>query len=269
MKTYRTALLLGYGRSGQAAERLLQAEGTGTFVLTRESSGDVDVADVLRDRRFDVCIVSPGFGLEHPWLRAVRDAGIPLLAELELGWSRHNGRTVAVTGSNGKSTAVKWLCDTLRQAGHTAEIGGNYGTPACETVLEHPDMEWLVLEVSSFQLETVADFRADAAIVLNVLPNHLDRHENMDHYRRTKARIFGSSSFAGDAGRVPVELLDFFRQAAGPDRNWTTFGSTPDADFRYERGRVLRGAEAVLDLSGTVFDSPVIGSCVEAAVLQL
>jgi UDP-N-acetylmuramoylalanine--D-glutamate ligase len=266
MKTYRTALLLGYGRSGQAAERMLHAEGTDTFVLTRESSDDAAVAQVLHHRRFDVCIVSPGFGLEHPWLCAVRAAGIPILPELELGWSRHKGRTVAVTGSNGKSTAVKWLCETLRQAKHTAEIGGNYGIPACEVVFDHPDMEWLVLEVSSFQLETVVDFRADTAIVLNILPNHLDRHGTMEIYRRTKARIFGSSSIAGDAGLVPVELLHFFRQEAGANRNWVTFGPSPDADFRYDQGLILHGAKPVLDLSGTVFDSPIIGSCTGAAI---
>ncbi|HSR87681.1 MAG TPA: UDP-N-acetylmuramoyl-L-alanine--D-glutamate ligase [Pontiella sp.] len=266
MKTCRTALILGYGRSGQAAERMLQAEGTETFVLTRESSGDAAVADVLRHRRFDVCIVSPGFGLSHPWLRAVRDAGIPLLAELELGWSRHKGRTAAVTGSNGKSTAVKWLCETLRQAGYETAIGGNYGVPACEVVMEHPDLDWLVLEVSSFQLETVIDFRADAAIVLNVFPNHLDRHENMEVYRRTKARIFGSLSEAGDACMVPVELLDLFRRDVGTDRNWVTFGKTPDADFHYDGGAVVHDAETILDLSGTVFDNPIIGGCTGAAI---
>ena len=266
MKTYQTALLLGYGRSGKAAERMLQAEGTETLVLTRESSDDAEVAQVLRHRRFEVCIVSPGFGLEHPWLRAVRAAGIPLLPELELGWSRHKGRTVAVTGSNGKSTAVKWLCETLRQAGHTAEMGGNYGIPACEVVLDHPAMEWLVLEVSSFQLETVVDFRADVAMVLNVFPNHLDRHGSMEVYRRTKARIFGSSSVAGDASLVPFELLHRFRQDAGGDRNWVTFGKSPDADFHYDRCKVWHGTNPVLDLSGTAFDSPIIGSCTGAAI---
>jgi UDP-N-acetylmuramoylalanine--D-glutamate ligase len=266
MKTYQTALILGYGRSGKAAERMLQAEGTETIVLTRESSGDAELARALEKHRFDVCIVSPGFAWKHPWLYTVRDADIPLLAELELGWSRHSGRTVAVTGSNGKSTAVKWLCETLKQAGHTAEIGGNYGIPACEVVLEHPDLEWLVLEVSSFQLETAADFRADVAIVLNLFPNHLDRHGSMDVYRRTKARIFGSSSLAGDASLVPVELLDRFRQAVEGDRNWITFGPSPDADFRYDRGKVLHGAEAVLNLSGTEFDSPIIGGCTGAAM---
>jgi UDP-N-acetylmuramoylalanine--D-glutamate ligase len=204
--------------------------------------------------------------MDHPWLRAVRDAGIPLLSALELGWSRFKGRTVAVTGSNGKSTAVKWLCETLRVAGYKAEIGGNYGIPACEVVLNHPDMEWLVLEVSSFQLETVVDFRADVAMVLNVFPNHLDRHGSMEVYRRTKARIFGSSSLAGDASLVPYELLHLFRQDVEAERNWVTFGTSPEADFCYDRGKVLHETQPILDLCGTGFESPIIGSCTGAAI---
>ena len=161
MEKYRTALILGYGRSGRAAERLLHAEGAETVVFTQEDTDETAVFETLEARDFDICIVSPGFGLSNPWIRAVCEAEIPLLSEVELGWSRHRGKTVAVTGSNGKSTAVKWICEMLQLAGQKAEIGGNYGIPACEAVLENPDLDWLVLEVSSFQLETVQDFRAE------------------------------------------------------------------------------------------------------------
>ena len=265
MTQYRSALILGYGRSGRAAERMLQSEGCKTIVLTRETAGDAEVEKALAEFTFDVCIVSPGFSLSHPWVCAVRDAGIPLLPELELGWSRHDGRTIAVTGSNGKSTAVKWICDALQLAGNKAAIGGNYGIPACETVLEHPDLEWLVLEVSSFQLETVEHFRADIGIVLNVQPNHLDRHQTMDTYFSTKARIFGSSSF-GDACLIPFDLLASFQSGVPDVGKWVTFGPSPDADYCFESGRVYRGSEPLLDLTGTPFDSPVLGGCTGAAV---
>ncbi|MEN8254174.1 MAG: UDP-N-acetylmuramoyl-L-alanine--D-glutamate ligase [Verrucomicrobiota bacterium] len=310
MEKYRTALILGYGRSGRAAERLLRAEGCETVVLSQETADDAEVSHTLEERDFDICIVSPGFSLSHPWICAVREAGVPLLSELELGWSRHRGKTVAVTGSNGKSTAVKWICEMLQLAGQKAAIGGNYGIPACETVAGNPDLDWLVLEVSSFQLETVQNFRAEVAVVLNVLPNHLDRHENMDLYRRTKARIFGSSlgltanpktgvvrasipmehanavaghsekdvlpqtgstchtrpDFAqGDACLVPVDLLEPFKADVEGERRWITFGGTPDAGYFFENGRVFEGSEPVLDLSDTLFDSPVLGGCTGAA----
>jgi len=110
------------------------------------------------------------------------------------------------------------------------------------------------------------DFRADLALVLNVFPNHLDRHGSMEAYRRTKARIFGSSSVAGDASLIPFESLDRFRQAVEGERNWVTFGTSPEADFYFQEGKVLHDKKPVMDLSGTVFDSPIIGSCTGAAI---
>lgn len=265
MKRYATALILGYGRSGRAAERLLRGEGCETVALMGDTADDAALSRLLLERPFDVCIVSPGFALSHPWICLIGEAGIPLLSELELGWSRHSGRTVAVTGSNGKSTAVKWIAEMLQLAEFDAVIGGNYGIPACEAVLEHPDAEWLVLEVSSFQLETVQAFRAEVAVLLNLLPNHLDRHETMEVYRRTKARIFGASPSSEDTCLVPVELADTLRREVAGDRRWITFGGSPRADYTFENGLVFHASEPVLDLRGTLFDSPVLGRCTGTA----
>ena len=270
MNKYQTALVLGCGRSGKAAERLLRAEGTEVSMVAEETAGLPEVVQLLGGQPFDICIVSPGFALSHPWICAVRDAGVPLLSELELGWSRHRGKTVALTGSNGKSTAVKWICEMLQLSGQRAEIGGNYGVPVCEVVLENPDLDWLVLEVSSFQLETVQDFYAEVAVLLNILPNHLDRHETMEIYRRTKARIFGSSLLTGDACLAPVDWVDRIKEdLAGSKSNWVTFGPVETADFSYEKGRISHNGGVVADLSGTLFDSPMIGGCTGAAVIAV
>ena len=267
MEKYSTALVLGYGRSGRAAERLLIAEGTTVIVLTEEISGMPEVYAVLEENVFDICIVSPGFSFSHPWILAVRERDIPLLSEVELGWSRFGGKTIAVTGSNGKSTAVKWIYEMLQHANVTAAIGGNYGIPACEVVIDHANLEWLVLEVSSFQLETVQNFHVEIAVLLNVLPNHLDRHETMEIYRRTKMRIFGSSSFSGGVCLVPVELLEKVKEGMGStERDWISFGADPKADFFFRDGQVFKGSDPVLDLTGTRFDSPVLGACTGAAV---
>ncbi len=264
MEKYRSALILGYGRSGRAAEQMLQAEGCRTEVVSQETASDEEVVRMLSAQSFDVCIVSPGFGLTHSWVVAVRQANIPLLSELELGWSRHSGKTVAITGSNGKSTAVKLIHESLLLARKTAAIGGNYGIPACEVVLRNPDIDWLVLEVSSFQLETGHQFRADVAVILNVLPNHLDRHESMECYRRTKARIF-KESLPADVCIVPHDLLEIVKNDIGNSRNWLTFGASAGADYRFSKGKVFCGAESVMDLSKTLFDSPIIGGCTGAA----
>ncbi|MBN2684708.1 MAG: UDP-N-acetylmuramoyl-L-alanine--D-glutamate ligase [Pontiellaceae bacterium] len=266
MNEYRNALILGYGRSGQAADRLLRSEGCSTMVVAKEHTDDAALAELLKNQSFDVSIVSPGFSLDHPWVCAVRDAGVPLLSELELGWSRHRGKTVAVTGSNGKSTAVKWICECLCAAGLRAEIGGNYGVPACEVVLDHPDLEWLVLEVSSFQLETVNSFQPDIAVVLNVLPNHLDRHGTMESYWQTKACIFGQSPRSDAVCMVPHDWLERFRTAVGDGGTWVSFGASDAADYSFHEGRIMFKGSPVVDLSGTPFDNPVLGSCTGAAV---
>ena len=232
-------------------------------MLAEETGTLDDLFRTLESQPFEVCIASPGFALSHPWMEAVRSAGVPLLSELELGWSRHPGRTVAVTGSNGKSTAVKWIRDMLRLAGRRAEIGGNYGIPACEVVMENPGLDWLVLEVSSFQLETVRDFQPEVAVLLNVLPNHLDRHGSMDAYRRIKERIFGSAP--GGACIVPFDLVPELEA----ERGWITFGASPEADYFFKNGQIFQGLDAVADLSGTLFDSPILGSCTGAAGLAV
>ena len=254
----RTALVLGYGRSGRAAECLLREEGCAVTVLAEETADLSELFQALEATTFDVCIVSPGFALSHPWMEAVRAAGVPFLSELELGWSRHQGRTVAVTGSNGKSTAVKWIYDMLRLAGQRVAIGGNYGIPACEIVQKTSDLDWLVLEVSSFQLETVRDFQAEVAVLLNVLPNHLDRHGSMTEYRRIKERIFGKTQ---DSTCVaPFDLIPKLEVSC----NWISFGANPEATYSFKNGCIFQGLEKVADLSRTLFDSPILGRCTGA-----
>lgn len=266
MKVFSHALILGCGRSGQAADQLLRAEGCATRVVAEDRCSTPELEVFLEKERFDICIVSPGFGIEHPWVCAVRERGVPLLSELELGWSRHRGKTVALTGSNGKSTAVKWICESFCAAGLRAEIGGNYGVPACEVVQKHPDLEWLVLEVSSFQLETVQRFQPDIAVLLNLLPNHLDRHGSMEVYERTKARVFGADAHAQTVCVVPVERGDTLKSYAPEAQQWISFGEWATADYRFYEGQIWHDGVAVMRLQDTLFDNPVLGPCTGAAV---
>lgn len=281
MENYSNVLILGAGRSGLAAERLLQSEGARTTMLSEQT---VDLPDVERmlaeaesdrrgqDRRghrrgqsFDLCVVSPGFASDHPWVERIRRTGVPLLSELELGWSRHGGKTIAVTGSNGKSSAVKWICEALQCAGCSAAIGGNYGIPVSQVVQEQPELDWLVLEVSSFQLETVHDFYADIAVLLNLLPNHLDRHGTMKCYRQVKARIFGTLESPSLHCIAPQELLETLEADVGV-RNWIGVGDAPRGDCRYEDGLVLGAAGPLFSLEHTPFGNPILGRCTGAAV---
>jgi UDP-N-acetylmuramoylalanine--D-glutamate ligase len=263
MHKYKNALILGAGRSGRAAEALLRSEGCTVFSISQESTPDYCYEDI----HFipDVAIISPGFSLKHPWVEDLVKRGIPLLSELELGWSRRHCPVIAVTGSNGKSTVVKWIIDTLTQAGKNAVPCGNYGFPVCAAVMLPEVPDWLVMEVSSFQLETVQEFRPEIGLLLNVLPNHLDRHGSMEAYRAVKFRLF-ENRLATDTAIVPFDLFQTLEKS---DRNvpnlgkisgkascvWSTFGPEAGADFRFADGRV-----GEIDLTGTWFDNEVLGT---------
>jgi UDP-N-acetylmuramoylalanine--D-glutamate ligase len=283
MRFYTHALVLGLGCSGEGAVRLLLSEGTQVTAvdsgrtpeliararkLESEGAGIVLGAKHLPINGFDACVISPGIPADGDWAKEVRSRGTPLIGELELGWGRCRGPLVAVTGSNGKSTVVKWLWQALWRPGRPSRIAGNYGWPLSRAVLESPDANPWIVEVSSFQLETINEFRPDVAILLNVHPNHLDRHGDMDTYLAAKARVFANTRET-DTCIVPFELSDRLREMSGGAGRWFTFGTTPDADYTWENGRVLSNGETRARLEGTLFDNDVMGPSAAAVVAAL
>jgi len=298
MHKYKSALVLGCGRSGMAAEALLRSEGATVSSICQELTPDYSYDDLGFDP--EVAIMSPGFSLEHPWVKDLIARGIPLLSEMELGWSRRHCPVIAVTGSNGKSTVVKWIADALAHGGKVGVPCGNYGLPVSAAVMMHDVPDWLVIEVSSFQLETVEQFHPAIGVLLNVLPNHLDRHGDMETYRALKLRLFESMQETGTAilpfgffqGLEPAEpgLAASFQAleksgekvpmvgkptpacghpSTGGDsicvhsRSFAvtskTFGTEEGADLRFKDGKV-----GEVDLSGTYFDNEVLGAAAAA-----
>lgn len=260
---YKKALLVGCGRSGRAAEALLRSEGCSVVSICQEITPDYSYETLHFEP--DIAIVSPGFSLKHPWIADLIERGIPLLSELELGWSRRHCAVIAVTGSNGKSTAVKWIAEALAQAGQTAVPCGNYGFPVCAAAMLPDVPDWLVIEVSSFQLETVREFRPDIGLLLNVLPNHLDRHGSMEAYRNLKLRLFENMQ-ESDTAILPFGFFQGLEKSGEnipvPGKSnrwfsshWKTFGTEKGADFRYSDGRV-----GSIDLNGTLFANEILGS---------
>lgn len=205
----------------------------------------------------DVAVVSPGFALTHPWVVDLKQRGIPLLSEMELGWSRRHCPVIAVTGSNGKSTLVKWLSEALALDGKRAVPCGNYGFPVSAAVMLPKVPDWLIVEVSSFQLETVQEFRPEIGVLLNILPNHLDRHGTMDEYFRIKCRLF-EKMIDTDTAVVPADLFPQMKCCGG--QNWKTFGSEETADVRFRDGRAGQA-----ELGGTAFDNDILGLAGAAA----
>ncbi|MGH2967391.1 MAG: UDP-N-acetylmuramoyl-L-alanine--D-glutamate ligase [Solirubrobacterales bacterium] len=197
-------LVVGLARSGQAAARLLAKRGE---EVAGCDSGSPEGADALREVGVDArlgtdglellggarCLVkSPGVPADAPVVAAARDRGTTVVGELELAWRLLANRFVAVTGTNGKTTVTELLGHVLRTAGEPVAVAGNVGTPLASMVGELDSDATVVCECSSFQLEDTEAFAPECAVLLNVSPDHLDRHRDFDEYLRAKLRIFAN-----------------------------------------------------------------------------
>ena len=220
----RRALVVGLGKSGVAAARLLHARGAhvaATDAKTEaELQGPAGPLESLRgvlDQAFlggftaeafnrrDLIVLSPGVPLSHPLLQEARVRGIELIGEVELASRFLEEPLLGVTGTNGKSTTTALTAHLLAAAGLKVFAGGNLGTPLSERVLQGGRLDATVCELSSFQLETIAWLRCHAACVLNVTPDHVDRYPNLEAYSAAKARIFENQR---DGDTAALNLAD-------------------------------------------------------------
>jgi UDP-N-acetylmuramoylalanine--D-glutamate ligase len=200
----KRVLVVGLGKSGIAAARFLKARGAQVTVSDIRPAGLIAELPALLDagimvetgshglltfRRQDLIVVSPGVPSNTPELATVRTFGIPIIGELELGSEFLQGQIVAITGSNGKTTTTTLIGEILKASGKATLVGGNIGRPVVDMVAESTAESWSVLEVSSFQLETIQTFKPRIAVVLNITPDHLDRHGSFEAYAAAKTRI--------------------------------------------------------------------------------
>jgi len=160
--------------------------------------------DPVPDEAWDYVIMSPGVPTSLPFVERARSRGANVIGELELAWRLGRGRYVAITGTNGKTTTTTLTGEIFKAAGLKTSVVGNIGTPVAAKALEADDDTWFVTEVSSFQLETVESFRPRIAALLNLTPDHMDRHKNMKNYAAAKARVFAKQ----DRGDVLVYNAD-------------------------------------------------------------
>jgi UDP-N-acetylmuramoylalanine--D-glutamate ligase len=204
----RRVTVVGLARSGVAAVRLLRTAGAdviGTDVkpvaaLGRDAGALADLGvrllsgagDEEAFDRADLVVVSPGVPLDGAQLAAARARQVPIIGELELGWRATEAETVAITGTNGKTTTTALIGAVLAQQPRPVLVAGNIGTPLSAHSLSFPADGLVVCEVSSFQLESAATFQPRVAVVLNVTPDHLDRHGTFAAYVDAKARIFAN-----------------------------------------------------------------------------
>jgi UDP-N-acetylmuramoylalanine--D-glutamate ligase len=198
------ALVVGLARSGVAAAGALARRGV--HVLAADRSPDIDpgrLADLGVELRLgteeeallegiDLVVKSPGVPAESPLVAGARSRGVPVWSEVELGYRLlpAGSRLIGVTGTNGKTTTTELLGAILRAAGRPVEVAGNVGRPLTDAAETAADGSWIACELSSFQLEDVHTLACDVAVLLNLEPDHLDRHGSFDAYRAAKLRIF-------------------------------------------------------------------------------
>ncbi len=250
------SIVVGLGVTGLSVARFLAGRGDRVVVMdTREQppeqarlrqelpqvtviTGGLDDAALAAADRI---IVSPGLSLQHPQLQAAQRRGIPLLGDIEL-FARHaHAPIAAITGSNGKSTVTTLLGEMARTAGRKVAVGGNLGVPALDLLDDAVDL--YVLELSSFQLEATTALSATVATVLNISPDHLDRHASLADYAAAKARIFDLEANAPPGTIVLNEDDRKVRTMIRPGRKILWFGLGPPLDEHHFGIRWRAGEE--------------------------
>ncbi|MBV9801897.1 MAG: UDP-N-acetylmuramoyl-L-alanine--D-glutamate ligase, partial [Solirubrobacterales bacterium] len=229
----RGAEVVGVDAGGEARPALADAAGRlrAAGVEVRLDASGVDLAARAR-----TLIKSPGVPQDAPAIRAARDRGIPVLGELELAWRLLGNEFVAVTGTNGKTTTTEWIGHVHREAGLPVAVAGNVGTAASTLALGAglPADATVVCEASSFQLEDTVAFSPEAAVLLNLSPDHLDRHGTYEDYVAAKLRIFanqGNYDVAVAPEDLPVDDL-------GGCARRVTFGAGPGPDLSERAGHL-------------------------------
>src|SRR3989440_2020656 len=252
----RKALVMGAARSGIASARFLVRRGAtvalndrkplsewskGALDLKTEGVGLVegDPPSWLLDQ-IDLVVVSPGVPTKAIPIRYADRRGAEVIGEVELASRFLRGRTVAITGSNGKTTTTSLIGEMLKDAGLNVQVGGNIGTALISMIDSSRDDGWNVVELSSFQLETIVDFHPTVAAVLNVTPNHMDRYESLRDYAAAKHNIFRNQT-ASDVAILNADDEIVSSWARGVRAHVVRFSVAQELD----EGLFLRGRELV------------------------
>ena len=180
----KKVLIIGSGRSGKAAAELLKSEAE-TFIWDdkMDPAGKPDV------KEYDELLLSPGVSINHPMAKEAEASGVKVTGELETAYEHSPAKFIAITGTNGKTTTTTLCGEIFKAYFDDVRVGGNIGMPLSLEVMGSKKDTWMVTEVSSFQLETVSEFHPVVSAVLNITPDHLDRHGSFENYAACKARV--------------------------------------------------------------------------------
>ena len=255
--------VLGLGASGRGAARLARQLGAEVVVYDSGSSEALQAAaHALRadgtpvelgavqptpGRSFDLAVLSPGIDPSWELPRNFLAAGVPVIGEIEFAWQHQDRPVVAITGTNGKSTTTELVARVLNAGGLRTLPSGNHGRAFSDVVAAGEPLDVQTIEVSSFQLETIAAFRPAVALWMNFAPDHLDRHPSLDAYFDAKARIFENQT----DGDTAIVKLEDRRPATPPERTVTFSAHSDGADYGLADGWITFQGERVLDFGST------------------
>ena len=292
----KPVVVVGLARSGVAAALLLARRGETVVATDRKGPGELQ-EEVLKLQAAGVrvelgghvagtlaraarVVVSPGVPFDLPELAAARQAGVPVVAEIQLGFEHLQGTVAAITGTKGKSTTTAALGAMLEEAGRDVRVGGNIGE-ALTSLVEHSTPDTLfAVEVSSFQLEGITTFRPRVAVFLNLSADHLDRHSSFEAYAAAKARIFANQG-PDDFAVVNADDPQVLALARAGRARVVTFGSQgrPAGDGAYFAdgfARLVRGGKdealfalAEVSVPGAHLASDLLAAATAARLLDV
>jgi UDP-N-acetylmuramoylalanine--D-glutamate ligase len=247
-------LVVGAGKSGVAAANFLARRAEQVSITDSNPQPNLPQPLDHRVRQFfgaaderlldgvSTVVLSPGVPATIPLLQRARAAQIPVIAEIELAFRHLHGTVIGITGSNGKSTTTALIGEILKAAGRQPVVAGNIGEPLIAAIDPEKSRTYVV-ELSSFQLETISSFRADVALLLNITPDHMDRYASLDAYAAAKYRIFENQRAGGTAILNATERREFAPSSGV--RVWR-FSSTHPVD----QGAYLDRDQMVLRVDG-------------------
>ena len=197
MKKYKNILIYGYGKSGQAVKKVLEKNQIKFSIydnLVLEEENYIPKLSKKIITQFDLVVISPGVSIYDKYVKLAIKNKIEVISELEFGYRIKNKKSkiIAITGTNGKTTTSSMINDCLIASGINCVVAGNIGTPL--TSVSENDYDYIVCEVSSYQLEAVKQFKANIACIINIAEDHLDRHKNMKNYISCKLKIFNNQT---------------------------------------------------------------------------